>query len=79
VAGQDDSTRARLVILDDPLVTTLRAAEKFSPSHLAKPEIKEYIDHAKFFYILVETLKTHRSWPVKTTAHAPVLSSSTTW
>jgi adenosine kinase len=33
------------------LCTTLRAAEKFSPDHLAKPEIASIIDSAKFFYI----------------------------
>jgi adenosine kinase len=33
------------------LCTTLRAAEKFSSDHLAKPEIASIIDSAKFFYI----------------------------
>jgi len=33
------------------LCTTLAAAEKFSPTHLQKPEIKAYLDNAKFFYI----------------------------
>jgi adenosine kinase len=33
------------------LCTTLAAAEKFEQSHLQKPEIKAYLDNAKFFYI----------------------------
>jgi adenosine kinase len=33
------------------LVTTLAAAEKFTPDHLQKPEIKVFVDNAKFFYI----------------------------
>ena len=45
------ASTSRSLTLRSSLVTTLRAAEKFSPSHLAKPEIKAYIDHAKFFYI----------------------------
>ncbi|KAJ9117094.1 hypothetical protein QFC24_006553 [Naganishia onofrii] len=51
---EDDKTGACAVVLtghDRSLVTTLRAAEKFSPSHLADPTIKSYIDNAKFFYI----------------------------
>ncbi|KAJ9114687.1 hypothetical protein QFC22_005563 [Naganishia vaughanmartiniae] len=51
---EDDKTGACAVVLtghDRSLVTTLRAAEKFSPAHLADPTIKSYIDHAKFFYI----------------------------
>ncbi|OXH00420.1 adenosine kinase, partial [Cryptococcus neoformans] len=33
------------------LCTTLRAAEQFTPSHLAQPEIAALIDGAKYFYI----------------------------
>lgn len=33
------------------LCTTLRAAEQFTPSHLAQPEIAKLIDTAKYFYI----------------------------
>ena len=36
---------------DRHLCTTLRAAEMFSPDHLAKPEIASIIDSAKYFYI----------------------------
>jgi len=36
---------------DRSLCTTLAAAEKFEQSHLQKPEIKAYLDNAKFFYI----------------------------
>ena len=32
-------------------MTTLAAAEKFTPDHLQKPEIKVFVDNAKFFYI----------------------------
>lgn len=38
-------------LLFSSLCTTLRAAESFTPDHLAKPEIKSLIDNAKFFYI----------------------------
>ena len=33
------------------LTTTLRAAESFTPSHLATPEVKALIEEAKFFYL----------------------------
>lgn len=33
------------------LCTTLRAAEMFTPDHLAKPEIASLIESAKYFYI----------------------------
>ena len=36
---------------DRSLVTTLRAAEQFTPAHLATPEIEKLINGAKFFYI----------------------------
>lgn len=36
---------------DRSLVTTLRAAEQFTPDHLAKPEIAELLNGAKYFYI----------------------------
>ncbi|KAK4685889.1 adenosine kinase, partial [Tremellales sp. Uapishka_1] len=47
-------TGACAVILtghDRSLCTTLRAAEQFTPAHLAKPEIAELLNHAKYFYI----------------------------
>ncbi|RXK42099.1 adenosine kinase [Tremella mesenterica] len=47
-------TGACAVILsnhDRSLCTTLRAAEMFTPSHLATPEISELLSNAKFFYI----------------------------
>ncbi|WVQ83914.1 hypothetical protein IAT38_006058 [Cryptococcus sp. DSM 104549] len=47
-------TGACAVILsnhDRSLCTTLRAAEQFTPSHLAKPEIAALIAGAKYFYI----------------------------
>jgi adenosine kinase len=37
--------------LDRSLVTTLRAAEKFQPSHLSSPSIAPLIEHAKHFYV----------------------------
>jgi len=33
------------------LVTTLRAAELFEPSHLSSPEVRAYIENATHFYI----------------------------
>lgn len=36
---------------DRSLCTTLRAAEMFTPEHLAKPEIAELLTSAKFLYI----------------------------
>ncbi|KAL7413967.1 Ribokinase-like protein [Mrakia frigida] len=36
---------------DRSLTTTLRAAESFTPSHLATPEVKALIEEAKFFYL----------------------------
>lgn len=36
---------------DRSLVTTLRAAEKFTSDHLSKPEIASILSGAKFFYI----------------------------
>lgn len=36
---------------DRTLCTTLRAAEMFTPDHLAKPEIASIVDSAKYFYI----------------------------
>jgi adenosine kinase len=36
---------------DRSLVTTLRAAEQFTPSHLSSPEVSSLVSNAKFFYI----------------------------
>ncbi|EJT49111.1 adenosine kinase [Trichosporon asahii var. asahii CBS 2479] len=47
-------TGACAVILsnhDRSLVTTLRAAEMFTPDHLKKPEVAALIDGAQYFYI----------------------------
>ncbi|KAL7423337.1 adenosine kinase [Cryptotrichosporon argae] len=54
VQPEPERTGACAVILNGhhrSLVTTLRAAEKFTPAHLATPEVATLIAGAKFFYI----------------------------
>lgn len=51
---EDTRTGACAVVITGhhrSLCTTLQAAEKFTPDHLQKPEIKALLDNAKFFYI----------------------------
>lgn len=45
------TTEATLALAYRSLVTKLGAAEKFTPSHLDKPEVKELIEGASHYYM----------------------------
>jgi hypothetical protein len=55
ITGERDRYRGferdSIVVNSRSLCTNLAAAERFSPSHLEKPEVAAFISGAKFFYL----------------------------